>query len=315
MNETILGTYVNGNTIVVMYKNGTKVRYVKDGEKPSPNFPESMDLKITNRCSAGCSFCAEMSTPDGANATLAGPLLDSIKPYTELAIGGGNPLEHPDIVPFLRKMKAQKVICNLTVNVRHFLEYNKLIDFLDSEELIHGLGVSMPTNAPDNALSMLAKYPNAVVHTILGVTPWNVYEKLSGRNLNVLILGYKTKGNGLAHCLSHMLDINNNRVLLKRHLLQMRERFKAVAFDNLAVEQLSLRKLLTPEEVEQLYMGGDGEFTMYIDLVKGVYGKSSTHPLKPIDANSVTELFAKIHDHHGEYFGHSASFMMIDENP
>ena len=152
MNANILGTYVNGNTIVAMYKNGTKVRYIKYGEKPAPKFPESMDLKITNRCSAGCPFCAERSTPDGQNAVLEGPILDSIKPYTELAIGGGNPLEHPDLVNFLSRMKDKKVICNLTVNVRHFLEYSKLIDFLDREELIHGLGVSMPSHAPDNAI-------------------------------------------------------------------------------------------------------------------------------------------------------------------
>ena len=43
-----LGTYVNGNTIVVMYTDGTKIRYVRTGEEPAPEYPESIDLKITN---------------------------------------------------------------------------------------------------------------------------------------------------------------------------------------------------------------------------------------------------------------------------
>ena len=117
----ILGTYVNGNTIVVMHEDGTKERYIRDGEKAAPEFPESMDLKITNRCDLGCPRCAECSSPDGQHADLRHPIFDTIKPYTELAIGGGNPLEHPDLVWFMLKMQKKKVICNLTINVVHFM--------------------------------------------------------------------------------------------------------------------------------------------------------------------------------------------------
>ena len=101
MDNNILGTYVNGNTIVAIYKDGTKERYIKSGEIPAPEFPESIDLKITNKCDISCQFCAEGSTPDGADACLDDSLLDSIPPYTELAIGGGNPLKHPCLLEFL----------------------------------------------------------------------------------------------------------------------------------------------------------------------------------------------------------------------
>lgn len=290
----LLGTYVNGNAIVAMYDDGTKVRYTKDGESPSPEYPESMDLKITNRCDLGCPMCAEQSSPDGAHADLNDPLLDSIRPYTELAIGGGNPLAHPDLNNFLHRMQNQSVICNLTVNAVHFLNNIQFLKMLCNQKLIHGLGISIPEHIPDGLLDELKMFPNAVIHTIAGVTPWTVYEALADHDLNLLILGLKAKGNGWKYIYNDTLHVAQNLCDLKHNLLNLRHRFKAVAFDNLAVTQLSLRELLSPDEFDELYMGDDGEFTMYIDLVAGKYGKSSTHPLRDIDAGTVTELFQNL---------------------
>ena len=141
---------------------------------------------------------------------------------------------------------------------------------------------------------MLKDFPNAVIHTIAGVPPWSVYEELADHDLNLLILGYKAKGNGWEYFSNNAFHVTQNLCDLKHNLLNLRHRFKAVAFDNLAVTQLSLRELLSPDEFNELYMGDDGDFTMYIDLVAGKYGKSSTHPLRDIDAGTVTELFQKL---------------------
>lgn len=293
--SNVLGTYVNGNTIVVMYDDGTKVRYIKDGETPAPEYPESMDLKITNCCDLGCPMCAEQSSPDGAHAVLVNNrLIDSIRPYTELAIGGGNPLSHPRLGDFLRYMDCRNVICNLTVNAVHFMQNTGLLGNYAEHGLIHGLGVSIPEHIPDGLLDELKMYPNAVVHTIAGVTPWTVYEALADHDLNLLILGFKAKGNGWKYFHNDALHVTQSLCDLKHNLLNLRHRFKAVAFDNLAVTQLSLRELLSPDEFNELYMGDDGEFTMYIDLVAGKYGKSSTHELREIDADTVSELFQKL---------------------
>lgn len=287
-----LGTYVNGNTIVVMYTDGTKIRYVRTGEKPVPEYPESIDLKTTNMCDLGCAFCGEISTPDGAHADLNNPLLDSIKPYTELAIGGGNPLTHPQLEGFLWYMHSRNVICNLTVNAVHFMDNIACLKKLCDRKLIHGLGISVPTAIPDGLIPMLKDFPNAVVHTIAGVTPFSVYDQLADHDLNLLILGFKTKGKGMEYSREHhwLLD---RMFYLSDSLEDLRPRFKAIAFDNLAVEQLNLRDTF-PDEFDELYMGDDGDFTMYIDLVAGKYGKSSTHPLLDIDAGTVTELFHKL---------------------
>lgn len=293
-----LGTYVNGNTIVVMYTDGTKIRYVRTGEKPAPEYPESIDLKLTNRCELGCPMCAEQSTPDGAHAVLNDlpsvndSIIDSIKPYTELAIGGGNPLTHPQLEGFLWYMHSRNVICNLTVNAVHFMDNITLLRKLCDRKLIHGLGISVPTAVPDGLIPALKDFPNAVIHTIAGVTPLSVYDQLADHDLNLLILGFKTKGKGMEYSREHnwLLD---RMFYLSDSLEDMRPHFKGIAFDNLAVEQLDLRDIF-PDEFDELYMGDDGDFTMYIDLVAGKYGKSSTHPLRDIDAGTVTELFQKL---------------------
>lgn len=292
MNKNLLGTYVNGNTIVAMYNDGTKVRYIKDGEKAAPEFPESMDLKITNRCDLGCPMCAECSSPDGEHADLRHPIFDTIKPYTELAIGGGNPLEHPQLLGFLTHMYTKSVICNLTVNAVHFMNNIPLLKRLRDMELIHGIGISVPTTIPDGLIPALKDFPNAVIHTIAGVTPQNVYEQLSDHDLNLLILGFKTKGKGKEYEKNYW--IKDNLYYLSDCLEDLRDHFKAIAFDNLAVEQLNVKEKLSEDEFNKLYMGDDGDFTMYIDLVAWKYGKSSTHPLRDIDAGTVTELFQKL---------------------
>ena len=84
---------------------------------------------------------------------------------------------------------------------------------------------------------------------------------------------------------------------LEQRLPWLKKHFKAVAFDNLAVRQLDLRKNLPGEDYDKLYMGDDGEFTMYIDMVEKKYGKSSSHHLRPIDfdmAPAVGDLFLEL---------------------
>ena len=295
-----IGSYINGNSAVVIYSDGTKERYIKDGDDPRPEFPESMDLKITNRCNAGCAMCAESSTRDGKHADLNNPILETIHPYTELAIGGGNPLEHPDLYPFLERMKQQKVICNLTVNQKHFLENIGLLRLLTDKGLIYGLGVSVVEPfGVDRLIEPLKTFPNAVIHTIAGYTPILTYqylEYLSDNDINLLVLGYKDKGRGhemLGGLSSH---IERERDALETFLFDrnIKNRFKAVAFDNLAVKQLHVYKHISFEDLLRLYMGDDGEFTMYLDLVAGQYAKSSTHEPRPIDGHTIDRLFQNL---------------------
>lgn len=112
----LLGRYRNGNYITTILSDGTRIRETNDDEF-IPDHAENMDIKITNCCSMSCPFCHEGSTKDGKHGDILNEkFIETLHPYQECAIGGGNILEHPDLIPFLKKLKEKKVIANITVN-------------------------------------------------------------------------------------------------------------------------------------------------------------------------------------------------------
>lgn len=273
MKSNLLHRYQNGNYTVLLYADGSKVRFTKDDEF-SPLFPESIDLKITNYCDLGCQMCHEKSSINGKHANLDFEFISTLKAGTELAIGGGNPLSHPDLFVFLTRMKARKVICNLTINAEHFIDNQELLKSLMTNKLIYGLGISIIN---DNYLSEVIAFAknqsNTVLHLIAGIIDEKLIEKIANHDLKILILGYKKIGRGL----NYFSEKVNQRIkMLKNNILSLQDSFRVIAFDNLAIEQLDLKKQLDKELFDALYMGDDGRFSMYIDLVEEKFAKSST---------------------------------------
>lgn len=272
----MLGKVHNGNYDIIMFSDGTKVRKTDD-TCFKPEKPESLDYKITNKCDMGCPFCHEDSTPNGCHGDIMhDKFIETLNPYTELAIGGGNPLEHPDLIPFLQKCKALKLIPNMTVNQVHFMKNQKMIRDLVDKKLIYGLGISL-VKITDEFLNLVSQYPNAVIHLINGVHTMDTIKQLYDKNLKILILGYKQFRRGQ--------DYYNDDVAFEMErtyvfLPELVEHFQVVSFDNLSLDQLKVKDLLTKEQWEQFYMGNDGQFTMFVDSVSKTYSKSSTTPIK-----------------------------------
>ena len=267
----ILGKYKNGNYNVVIFDDGTKVRETND-DKFIPEFPECMDVKITNYCDRNCPFCHEASSTSGEHGDiLNAKFIDSLNPYTELAIGGGNPLSHPDLMQFLQNLKDKKIIANITINQVHFEQNTELIDELISKDLIKGLGVSL-VNPTDEFINKISNYKNAVIHVINGVVKISDLEKMYDKGLKILILGYKQfrKGNDY-----YSASVEFNKTFMKLKLSEILKHFKVVSFDNLAIEQLEVKNLMSEKEWNDFYMGDDGQFTMYIDMVQKKFTKSS----------------------------------------
>lgn len=289
-----MSVYKNGNTIVNIKEDGTKIRYVPDVEPAQPLFPESIDMKICNKCEIGCSICHEQSVKDGKLGNLSSKLLDSLHPYTELAIGGGDPLLHPNLPEFLTFLKKKKVIANITVHWKSFIKNLETLHQWTDYGLIHGLGVSINEIVSEEVISELMKFPFAVVHTVIGVSDMSVIEQFKNKNLNILLLGYKSCGRGLQYKANHNKEITQNSNTLKENLKELLNHFRAVSFDNLAIEQLELKKLIKPELYSQFYMGDDGTFTMYIDLTENKYGVSSTAERHDINSNNIDELFQSV---------------------
>lgn len=269
----LLSTYKNGNTHVSIYSDGTKVRTFEG--VPQVEFPESIDVKITNYCDMGCTYCHENSTIQGLHGDL-GELLEvlSVLPAgVELAIGGGNPLSHPGLVPFLQELKKRGIVANITVNQGHLLVYQEMLKMLLAEELVHGLGISVTSNNFKYVKPLMKLTDNIVFHVIAGVNDIKVIGELIqlGGHCKVLILGYKMFGRGLIHFNPVVTrGIESWRKGLRKYIKKC-----TISFDNLAIEQLEVKKLLTKEAWGKFYMGDDFQFTMYIDAVEKQFAPTS----------------------------------------
>lgn len=286
----LIGNYRNGNYDVRIYSDGTKIRE-NDEDNFTPEFPESMDLKITNYCDQGCAFCHENSSVGGKHGNILGlNFINTLRPYTEIAIGGGDPLSHPDLIPFLEKLKKMLIVASITVHQECFANNEEWLRELVSNRLIHGLGVSIhkPT---ENLLNGVGWFKNSVIHVVNGIIGIDDLKTMYDRNLKVLILGYKKFRRGETY---YSEEVRSKMDGLYEIMPDAINRFDVVSFDNLAIGQLNVKRLLSDQEWNEFYMGDDGQFTMYIDAVKEEYAQSSTSIKRYGLADTIDEMFNTI---------------------
>ena len=274
--------YKNGNYMVhIDLNNGTKIRE-NDLDSLIPSRPESIDCKITNQCDMGCPYCHERSCSDGYHADILDMMrfVDTMPEYMEMAIGGGNPLSHPYLLEFLRKCKNKKIIASMTVHTHHFMNNLPLLRKLRDEGLIFGLGVSLSSEVDKKFIDAVKEFPNAVIHVINGCTWPSKVEQLKNHDLKLLILGFKEFGRG-ADTYRRSKEVYDNRFIEWQNMLPKMVNegwFNTISFDNLAIKQLNPKQFMTDEEYEKFYMGDDGQYTFFVDLVEHTYCKSSTTP-------------------------------------
>lgn len=306
--------YKNGNHITKIYDDGTKIKETGKfelklipGKKGSPtmvwvpddadhftyDFPENADIKITDYCDAGCAYCHENSTVKGVHGDLRRieKMLDTLHAGTEMAVGGGNALAHPDLIWFLEKLKSKGVLANITINQKHLHPYKDLICKLVAEELVHGIGVSLvdSSNKDDfNFIDTLGN--NVVIHTIAGILDEKDLEVL--KNRKVLILGYKDLRRGHAMLEKDIVEITHRMDLLRNlWLYDLKKNCKVVSFDCLAIEQLDPKNVLNVSDKDwnTLFQGSDTDVkdadgnitcaTMFIDCVTMTVARMSTAAL------------------------------------
>lgn len=291
----ILSVYKNGNFYAGLLSDGTRVmKTISDKDtKFVPEFALNCDVKITNRCDANCSYCHEGSNCMGKDGDLNLPIFDTWREGTEMAIGGGNALCHPDLVPFLQKMKSKKVICNITINQKHIKSYWSLIQRLVLDNLVYGIGVSLTdsSNTEDmDLINTLCKQSNnVVIHIINGIVTEKDLKVLKDKK--VLILGYKDNvGRGVSYFKENETEIEQNMKWLRENLRDIYNDLSVISFDNLAIQQLNVKETfnLSDEDWEEMYQGDDyGDLngdnhpmTFYFDAVNQMIGRSSTQPIK-----------------------------------
>lgn len=88
----------------------------------SPHGPELMDISITNWCDKGCAFCYKSSNKSGKHMALDDykRVIDQaaeMKTF-QVALGGGNPNQHPNFIEILEYTASKGIVPNYTTNGR-----------------------------------------------------------------------------------------------------------------------------------------------------------------------------------------------------
>lgn len=273
------GTYVNGNYFVSIDSYGNKTRRTfRRGEEFNPEFPEGIDLKITNKCSHGCPFCHESSIPEGKSFDLekTKEILSNL-PHApiELAVGGGNVLEiKKDLLKFLTWAKDYGFRTAITLKEEDALN-DEFIRNIKLLEAVDAIGISrMSYKDPDSQNHYYPGYTIVVNHIIPGVFPIEDFDTLLENEERILILGYKTFGRGINYKPKNLEEWKDK---IKKTLWNLRNSggdYK-IGFDNLAIEQLGIKDSLLDDEWLKSYMGDEFSCTMYIDAVEGILGHAS----------------------------------------
>lgn len=287
--------YKNGNYLVkINDQDGTKERITMD-DNMHPDFPENIDITISTRCNGGCDYCYMGCDKNGTHANLlCWSFWDSLQPYTEVALNG-NDLTNPELEALLIKLSARHIFVNMTVNQIHFIQhFDKLLEW-KCRKLIWGLGVSLK-EVSNQLVDKLNNFgSDAILHTITGIITKDDIEYLSNRNIKLLILGFKLGGRGKDYYNANRNVVDRNIDWLKQNIINIIPWFRVISFDNLALEQLDIKSQISNNQWNSIYMGDDGKFTFYIDLVKGTYAKNSISGEEyPINGMTIGTMFKDI---------------------
>lgn len=261
---------------------GSKLRITFDpyNDPARGSLPELVDIKITDYCDFGCTFCYQGSTKRGKHASweylekLAYALAEA--QVFEVAIGGGEATQHPDFERFVALLAELGVVPNLTT---------RNIAYLASEpaSLEHLGAVAVSVSSVDDLDAFLAiddsvfRSTNTArhVHVIDGLVDAREFEAICRKawdhQVRVTLLGYKTAGRGKRHADSLVpsgwLDLitskDADRWLFSVDTALVRQYMAEI--ESLDVEPIS-------------YHSTEGAWSCYVDAPAGKIAPSSYGP-------------------------------------
>lgn len=258
----------------VKYPAFGRLRFSVSKDDPIPEYPELIDLRITNRCDHGCSFCfmnSNMYEQDASMENIRYVLEELKGRKTEFSIGGGNILLYPNLDKLFNLMKDH--IINVTINVKD------CETILASESLtalfrtcVNGIGISIfDTDDIETVRNFTNIIRNGIyvsMHIIpeyLGFSKTKaIINKLEFEN--ILLLGYKTNGRGASQEYHTFTDDELESIFdsEKPHIscdTTFANRYKEWLTNNY--------------ECARTITWNEGEYSMYIDAITGIAYKSS----------------------------------------
>jgi hypothetical protein len=197
--------------VVFDRSNGNKMR-MSGAEAPpyvKSLVPELVDLKITDYCAQGCNFCYQSSTKKGKHGKFAVieetiDMLSDLGVF-EIALGGGEPTDHPDFVDIIRHIKKRDMVANFTTLSDRWLSDPRMVTAV--QENVGAIGVSC---ASAKGLELVEDISNklndrwdrvkVMAQHVVGAQPlWVTAEFMNeafAKKIPVLLLGYKEVGFG-----------------------------------------------------------------------------------------------------------------------
>ena len=123
MGRCLIRQCVESNYILCFDKDeGTFIREGIDGKSPFWNVkgPELLDISITNYCERECEFCYRASNKEGKHISLDDyeKIISQAKDIgvLQVALGGGNPNQHPQFEEILKITRQYGIIPSYTTN-------------------------------------------------------------------------------------------------------------------------------------------------------------------------------------------------------
>jgi len=129
MNEYIIkNNKISRYYCVFNKKNGFMIRNGYDGTEPFMRFegPELIDISITNYCENNCKFCYRKSNINGKHMSLENykKIIQQASNLgvIQVALGGGNPNQHPDFIEIIKMTRELGIIPSYTTNGKGLTE-------------------------------------------------------------------------------------------------------------------------------------------------------------------------------------------------
>lgn len=289
-----------------------------------PEYPELIDLKITDMCEHGCPFCYMNATKSGKHADIAF-LIRTISsfgfPYDrnyhrcEFSIGGGNVLLYPDLEKLLSTIHSKGHIVNVTIkadDVVKIIEDKNLSSVFS--KYVNGIGVSVLDVTDVEKINMFydemkiggfsldKKYIVAhVIPELIGKDKTLAIKNALFENqrwIPMLFLGYKQTGRATT-------PVDK---FTEYELDELFEGYRKISVDT-TFANTYMDYIKTHFSYKYSITNMEGEYSMYIDGVKEKAYKSSYNLQKPYNMHfeyprkkkvyNVKEAFSKIRKDNG----------------
>jgi len=259
---------------------GAKIRFSFDDREKlieKASTPELVDLRITNYCTMNCPYCYQNSSKDGLHGQSISRIVNTLTELQvfEVAVGGGEPTEHPKFGDLVRRLYSKDIVVNFSTR-----NYNWFHIPANRELLGCVGGVAFSVSNSNEARKFVRDVVNRYglhdkisFHVVDRVMKRfdlsSLLELAEGACIPVTLLGFKDVGRGAGFS-----EKRDSWVMAVQHLREYKKRLPRLGVDTAIVQEYK-------KELEELYVstimtaGDEGKFSMYIDLVDNVVGRSS----------------------------------------